>query len=762
MADTAPDSFRRTRIDASELPPGAVLVDQTRERTSWAEGMFVTAGHFNRDQSYVIARQGDLGQAIGAGVVAGLEVRQPADNPTAVTVAPGLGIGGGGESIVLHAPVTISLADVSLQKSLTKSAGLSGSLGLISENRTGLFILCATPVEYTSNPVGSYATTPDGQRTLRDSVVNEATLFTLVPFTLSTTAQTPQTRRAVAARRVFLDRAFPAIPPSSLPLAMLELDGNVLVWLDMHLARRQAGTARSDVFGIGLVDTPTRAAHSAQYETVIGAMVGAAPEIGFAAADRFDILPPMGRMPTASVAPRAPAPGLAPVLSHNWLPAEMPVELTALPEDEIEQLLEESLSMPPIDLRAPAAALRQTPVTIIVPIPRADWADAPLEVVQQSLSLQPAAPLGATPKTPMELIKSLLEQDADPDLVDPTDDAAWLALLSGTQTLWYMRRRQFLRTDALTGQAYAFANLPPADDDENGGGGPMPQPQPQPQPDLALARAIADTFHRSVSAMLDRLGLSPHVAAIRSANDAAGLAARAEIMAAIATVAQTGAEVVLTDLVRRAEASGALTAEEARRLARSYETDTLATRFVPFEGLLTGGSVDLVIPQFAEPGPASVRPQFARSLNGGTAPIEAPTLPVPNDMPARVRTFLREINTPDPITEGILSRGGGTVPMRNARDIDQRIEVLTRSLDLGVPLVARLRAPGSVEAQTRRNLLMRTEGVARLTAVFAAHGRDTLFKPLVQHMQIMERALEQAPADAIRLVTESVTQIMEA
>ena len=153
MADFSPVSFRRTRIAPASLPPGAVLIDQTRERTSWAEGMFVTSAHFNRDQSYVIARQSDLAQAIGRGVIEGLEVTQPADDPTALVVAAGLGLGGGGESILLHASVRLSLADIALQRALTRSAGLEQNLQLISESRTGLFVLSATPVEYTSSPV---------------------------------------------------------------------------------------------------------------------------------------------------------------------------------------------------------------------------------------------------------------------------------------------------------------------------------------------------------------------------------------------------------------------------------------------------------------------------------------------------------------------------------------------------------------------------------------------------------------------------------
>ena len=757
MADFRPVSFRRTRIEKQALPPGVVLIDQTRERTSWDEGMFVTSAHFNRDQSYVIARQGDLGQAIGAGVVEGLEVTQPGDDPTAVVVAPGLGIGGGGESIVVHGSVRIGLADIALQKSLTRNAGLEESLKLIAESRSGLFVLCATPVEYTSNPIGSYATAPDGQRRLRDSVVNEATLFTLVPFTLAASADGAEARRAIAARRIFLDGAFPDLPPTALPLAMMELDGNKLVWLDMHLARRSAGAARADAFGLGFVDTPARIAHYAQYDALIEAMVAGTPGAGFAAAERFDILPPMGRMPAACVAPRAPAPGLAQVLSHNWLPAEMPVELTALPEDEIAQLLEESLTMPPIDLHGRAEALAQTPVTVIVPIPRAAWADAPLEVVQQALTLQAAAPLGATPTTPMELIQSLLDQRRDPHLVDPTDDAAWLALLAGRSTLWYMRRRQFLRTDALTGEAFAFGNVIEGPGNEEPPVDPPVDPAPT-RPDLGLVRDVNGTIEKSLIGVLTRLGLASRFATIRTADTAEGHQTRAELTAGLLGFTALGSDIILTDFLHRAADAGDLDPPTLRRLIRLYQGGDPQTRFVPFEGLLTGGVVDLVIPPFRnDSGAPRITQQFARTANGGTQPDEAAAFPVPANMQELTKRLLVD-TVPDTVLSGLIEFGGA-IPLQNARDPRLRIEIFKRALDLGMPLLARVRDPGSLEAQTRRNLLARAGTVPDLVQAMSRGDINRLFDPIVAHATRIERVFQGNATDAIRLVAELTGQI---
>jgi len=752
MADFSPVSFRRTRIAPAALPPGAVLVDQTRERTSWAEGMFVTSAHFNRDQSYVVARQSDLGRAIGAGVVEGLDVSLAPDDPTSVIVEPGLGIGGGGESIVLHASVRIGLADIALQRSLTQGAGLIDSLQLISETRSGLFVLCATPVEYTSNPVGSYATGPDGKRRLQDSLVTEATLFTLVPFALASTSEGAEARRAMAARRIFLDGANAELPPSSLPLAMVELDGNVPVWLDMHMVRRQAGAARADAFGLGFVDTPGRIAHFRQYDAMIAQMVAASPGVGFAAANRFDILPPMGRLPAACVAPRAPTPGRPPVLSHNWLPAEMPVELTALPEDEIDQLLEESLTMPVIDLSASSQSLAQTPVTVIVPIPRADWANAPLEIVQQTRTLAAAAPLGATPTTPMELITALLEQGVDPDLVDPTADAPWLALLAGRTTLWYARRRQFLRTDALTGEASPY--LPPPAE---------PEPVPVPLPPTEFTRPIVERFNAVLINNLIPWGLLEIMELIRPANDEQGHFAWMHLDSALGLALRADSAIVATDLLQRAARIGALDLAAAESLGKLYTDFDIDSRFAPMEGFLTGGPVDIVIPGYqGRTGETAISASLALTLNQRVEPAPGQHIPtVFTDMDDRVKGMLSNLPLDGSVVESILNRGGGSIPLVDPRDLGMRTQAMKAAIEFKVPIVARPRERGSIEAQTRRNLLSNTDFVPELAKKLDNSGLAGSFDTLVAHMEAMERALGLAATQAITLAGGSLRRIIE-
>ncbi|MGI9217517.1 MAG: hypothetical protein ACR2JA_11040, partial [Hydrogenophaga sp.] len=58
----------------AQLAAGALIVDSGRRRPFYFDGRFLTADDLTADQNYIRARQSDLAQAIGAGVVRGLMV----------------------------------------------------------------------------------------------------------------------------------------------------------------------------------------------------------------------------------------------------------------------------------------------------------------------------------------------------------------------------------------------------------------------------------------------------------------------------------------------------------------------------------------------------------------------------------------------------------------------------------------------------------------------------------------------------------------
>lgn len=468
-----------TKSSASRIALGdegfgaaGVYFDQRRTRTAWFEGQLVTADQFNRDQSYHVTRQADLGRTVGRGVVEGFGVTAATDSETVVLVAPGLGLAASGEIVNLPEAARIDLAEIPVQRRLDALLNGKGEAGAPPETRTGLFVLAASTVEYSSNPIASYPVSATSSRSLEDSIINEAVLFTLTPFPVPGTGTESGEWRASAAHRIFMENAEPSLPPGSLALAMLALVGNRVLWVDVPMVRRACAPASGDVFGLGLVDESRRIAHFEQFEGVIGPVIAGSTAAALPASSLVRSLPAMGRLPTGSVALRAGA-GEPERLSQNWLPAAVPVELVALPQDEVEALLRESVQLPPIDLGAAEAVLKNTPVSVVVPVPRADWASTPAEVAEAALPLVPPPAVGGAPSDPAAILDALLNGTPAPAAGDTMLTAAWRTLLGRTSFLWYVRRRQFQRSDdAVSGVLVTLpaAAAPPADGGTPGSG----------------------------------------------------------------------------------------------------------------------------------------------------------------------------------------------------------------------------------------------------------------------------------------------------
>ena len=116
-------------------------------------------------------------------------------------------------------------------------------------NRTGLFVLALRPVEYTDKPIGAYPTSITGQRTVEDGDVVEATAVVLVPWQDDGAADALDARRSRAAATIFAGDGVRGLSANVLPLAMLALANNVVVWIDEAMVRRELGADRADLPG---------------------------------------------------------------------------------------------------------------------------------------------------------------------------------------------------------------------------------------------------------------------------------------------------------------------------------------------------------------------------------------------------------------------------------------------------------------------------------------------------------------------------------
>jgi hypothetical protein len=203
-------------------------------------------------------------------------------------------------------------------------------------NRTGLFVLALRPVEFTDNPIGAYPTSITGQRTVEDGDVVEATAIVLVPWQDDGAADALPARRGRAAAAIFAGDGVRGVSANVLPLAMLALMNNVLVWVDEAMVRRELGADRADLPGLGHAPRALRLAHLVQHQVHLADILAASGGRGFAARENFPLLPPAGPMPAGMIDSRD--------FTQRYFPPEMAVDFSIIPEDELPALVEESLS----------------------------------------------------------------------------------------------------------------------------------------------------------------------------------------------------------------------------------------------------------------------------------------------------------------------------------------------------------------------------------------------------------------------------------
>jgi hypothetical protein len=237
------------------------------------------------------------------------------------------------------------------------------------------------------------------------------------------------------ARQIFVNGTPISLSDAVLPLAMISLQHGSIEWVDPYLVRRDSGAEFSGL-RFGLADTVTQKAFLMQYDAQLQEIVAARRASGmaanFSASNYFQALPPAGRFPLASLTLGTQD------FFQVFFPQQMDVRLSVLPMDEIPALVEESMSLPPIDLTLPDNTYSDIAVFAFLPVPRSGFA-----ALKQSLPTLPPAP--ARPqvlslRSPLEWLR-LYQTVGSVTAVPGTANAAWAAAI-GTQTYgFYIRRR---------------------------------------------------------------------------------------------------------------------------------------------------------------------------------------------------------------------------------------------------------------------------------------------------------------------------------
>lgn len=430
--------------DVSALRAAGVLIDDARrERPRYFDGRFLAARDLIRDQQYFLTREADLGQAAGSGVAAGLFVEQ-GGAPQTLTVSAGHGTTPAGELVLLPREVSVQLANIPVAEQLSARFGLARVPQPPLRSRSGLFVLALRPVEFTANPIGAYPTSITGKRTVEDGDVIEATAVMLIPWNDDGANDALLARRGRAARAIFVESIDRGVSANVLPLAMLALQNNTVVWIDEALVRRELGADRGDLPGLGFAPRALRLAHLMQHQAHLADVVQLMQGRGFPAATQFAALPPAGPLPPNVINPAD--------FTQSYFPAQVDVDFTPIPEDELPALVEEALALPPIDFSASAEVLDSTAIVIVAPVPRHEWRAVMARLNTTTRIIKPAAPNLIAQRKPLEILQRLrlprLAQ-ALPDVTNPSD-AEWQRL-ARLGTLWFVRRRNLAYRDDLAG-----------------------------------------------------------------------------------------------------------------------------------------------------------------------------------------------------------------------------------------------------------------------------------------------------------------------
>jgi hypothetical protein len=428
---------------------GVLIPDDRRYRSLFFDGRFLTAKDLSREQNYVLTRQADLCRAGGVGVVSGLRVSQDQSEGKldgSLRISQGHGVTPAGELVVLMNDVrNLRLDDIPDIERLDLAFNISKIPKTSARTLDGLYILAIRPVEYTANPIAAYPTSIGGARSSQDGDIIEAVVITLIPYADQASELSLDARRARAAHDIFIRKTVLRVPVDALPLAILALDGGVLRWVDEYLIRREVGSEQSDYLGFGFAPQAIREAQLLQYQRHLSDVLATKSRSAerFAASEQFFVLPPVGPMPVAGVDGQN--------LTEVYFPAEVDVELSIIPEDELGVLIEESLFLPPIDLTLPGEEQASTSVVVLLPIPREKLGET-LSALLPSYQAQTLRLRSVAPGDSLRMMLAKGQLFTSTSVLDRLRESAWtkaLAMALESQNggsdavVWYVRRRNF-------------------------------------------------------------------------------------------------------------------------------------------------------------------------------------------------------------------------------------------------------------------------------------------------------------------------------
>lgn len=325
-------------------------IDPRLSRTNYFDGRLLKATDLIRDQVYLDERALEIGQALGSGIVRGLDV-ELLDNYR-LRVAPGMAIAPSGR--------VLQLAGQTLEVNLGNSALITHlNQGYYRRFKRGLYLVALQYAEVGSDSAEAYPADLASQRRFNFNSFAEGVELTLVPLGVPLSHTTEVAARAgLVAEFMQHSGQRPELSDEAVALGLLALEQARPLWLDKGLVRRPLRQP-------GAPDALQRdlATH---YDELLDAVLATRNSggltAGFAASQYFNLLPPWGRLPKAAV---DPVNG-----SQTYFPAGYEVSIAPVRRDDLPAILAESSRLAPMHLQLDLDA----DIMVLVPLSNSEFA----------------------------------------------------------------------------------------------------------------------------------------------------------------------------------------------------------------------------------------------------------------------------------------------------------------------------------------------------------------------------------------------------
>jgi len=332
-----------TTFDSQTTLSSISSLDPKLSRTNYYDGRLLKASDLTRDQFYLDERLREVGRALGQGIVRGLNLTLNATNRK-LTVSPGIAVTPSGR--------VLELEKTSLEINITDDATIHELNPGYRSLQAGLY---AVLVRYAEKGIGSAEIYPrdlEADRGLQFNAYSEGMEFALVKllnlpqqqFKNSSAEDVSVYIRAELVKNLLLSN--PAQPDGigedSIALGLLAVEYGIPQWLDSGLLRRPFRSAQS----LNYLQADLYNHYEELFKDITQGRRLSATKDSFLASQYFSIIPPIGSIPKGAV---DPVNGY-----QNYFPQAYEVSISPVRQDDVPSLIQQSLALEPIDLRADA------------------------------------------------------------------------------------------------------------------------------------------------------------------------------------------------------------------------------------------------------------------------------------------------------------------------------------------------------------------------------------------------------------------------